>query len=500
MPFTVRVPVGEAMAVRCLTATGSPWSVVHPAVTVPVTGDHPIHFELVPDTGAAAPHLAVKTLTQAGQPAYVLGDEAYRRLGDQLGTPLPHGPPVDVAPGVRLQVHEDGPVLEVETGATQEGGRVAALIAEVLTEVVPPDVMISTEVSALVPAALARVDVRMPAGGARALVGPLATTAELLVEVPGEDSAWEQAAAIPLSRLEEDPVIAVPPGQARLRLTLPWGSWREEVRARLAEPVVIDLPGAVGAPPLRVRLQGSRWPEGYAVLGVDAATAPQGTVRAGLFGAGPEPLRIRPDPETGWVLDAPEGLDARSHRGGWIAALGTGPATAFPLSPVRALAVEGLGVGARVEPLSAVAAGEWDLLVATGRIGAIPPDGLVELVSTAGVDEVLGLAAAYALRARSQWDHLAAVLGELSRRDWLGLDVALLDGALTLQTRDALPAGFVEELTGRAGRGEVPILRWGVALAVRIVPSGPGLDRWRDELARIDASLSAHSVWTVWAE
>jgi hypothetical protein len=58
-----------------------------------------------------------------------------------------------------------------------------------------------------------------------------------------------------------------------------------------------------------------------------------------------------------------------------------------------------------------------------------------------------------------------------------------------------------DRLGERAARGEVPILRWGVALARQLAPSDdPRLADWRAKMQRIDATLSPRSVWTVWTE
>jgi hypothetical protein len=79
--------------------------------------------------------------------------------------------------------------------------------------------------------------------------------------------------------------------------------------------------------------------------------------------------------------------------------------------------------------------------------------------------------------------------------------VDVLTASLATNTDYPMESQFFERLAGRAARGEVPILRWGVALALQTCPgSDARFTEWRTALQRIDATLSPRSVWTVWTE
>ncbi|MPZ72132.1 MAG: hypothetical protein GEU74_02700 [Nitriliruptorales bacterium] len=509
IPITARVPVGEHANIRCLTASGTPWDVIHPTVDVPVTGEHPVHFELSPrDVGQAAGEseppaqhqsvIGVKTLTHQGGLAPALGRTEYEQLGRTLGSSMHDG--AQVAPGVHLNVYESGPEFVVDRGAEAAAGRVAAVAAEVLRDVMSSDVIIATDASSEIPAAEARVEVLLGEHGAAGLAGPLARRAVLEVDVPGDETVWETVHEISLAELEREGGFGVPPGRVRLSVNLPWGSWRKTVDAHVAHSSVVQLPTQVGAPPLRVRLGAAGWPGGYAVVG-GAGDAPPARARPGVLATSSVEMRPAPGSSPGWVLTAADNLAHKGHDGGWMASVGVAPATVFPLSPVRSLAIDALDAFSRVEPLTDVPLPEWDMLVCAGRIEDIDPDGLTELLASASVDEVLGLAAAHALHGRRQWKQLAEVLDELRRREWLGLDVDLLATSLATHTGGGPDSTLVERLAARAARGEVPILRWGVALALQFCPDDDlRFGQWRAALQRIDATLSPRSVWTVWTE
>jgi hypothetical protein len=510
IPATAHVPVGEQARIRCLTVPRTPWNVVHPIFDFPVTGEHPVHFELAQVTDAAAPtsspagrdseQISVRILSAEGEEFAMLRNNEYARIGDALGSRVSPTVPTQIAPGVQLVPHETGPGFAVESGSEEQAGLLAALVAEAVRDVVPQDLIVATAASGTLPTATAQVEVRLPAGGAVTLAGPIAGQASLVAEVSADGSGWEALFDVPLKRLEDEPIIEVPPGRVQFRLDLPWGSYRHSIDAHLSAPAVLTMPDRVGMPPLRIRLGATGWAAGYTVVGI-GGHAPRGDVRAGILGDARGALRVAPHERGAWLLSASHELASHPHRGGWIASIGDDPATVFPLSPVHTLAVEALGQQARVEPLTDVTLPEWDLIVATGRIEDIDPDRLTALCAGVTADEVLGLAAAHALHGRQQWDHLRIVLNELRRREWLGLDVDLITASLAAHTRQPMDPSLGDRLGERAARGEVPILRWGVALARQLAPSDdPRLADWRAKMQRIDATLSPRSVWTVWTE
>jgi hypothetical protein len=67
---------------------------------------------------------------------------------------------------------------------------------------------------------------------------------------------------------------------------------------------------------------------------------------------------------------------------------------------------------------------------------------------------------------------------------------------------ETFPADGVARLRAAAAAGEVPLLRWGVPLALELLDRMDG-DRavgpWRRSLEKIAASLSPISVWTAWS-
>lgn len=81
-------------------------------------------------------------------------------------------------------------------------------------------------------------------------------------------------------------------------------------------------------------------------------------------------------------------------------------------------------------------------------------------------------------------------------------DIDLMGAAHTARARKKVSPVDREILESWATRGAVPVLHWGVSLALRLIEdgvlSGPAFDRWRDELQRIEANLSPVSVWKAW--
>lgn len=103
---------------------------------------------------------------------------------------------------------------------------------------------------------------------------------------------------------------------------------------------------------------------------------------------------------------------------------------------------------------------------------------------------------------RRNWDGIQEATGNLATLADTGPDLELLTVAAGRQTGIQADAAF-DRLTHRAQRGEVPILRWGVALALDLLDMNehawrPG--RWRAALKKVNRSLSPISIWTAWTE
>ena len=120
--------------------------------------------------------------------------------------------------------------------------------------------------------------------------------------------------------------------------------------------------------------------------------------------------------------------------------------TRFPIRAGWPLAVERRAGGVRVEPLSAMTVPEWDLLVGSGRLDLLTREQADALTNQKWFDEILGLAGAYAVYAARDWEYLGVVVQNLRYLPHAGLDVDLLDIALTHRKPGRLGAAAVARL------------------------------------------------------
>jgi hypothetical protein len=151
--------------------------------------------------------------------------------------------------------------------------------------------------------------------------------------------------------------------------------------------------------------------------------------------------------------------------------------------------------------LSNVPAQEWDLLVATGRLDALSVEQAVDLTRQKWVDDILGLAGAYAVYAAHAQTYLREVLQNLHSLGHRSLDIDLLTVSLEQKPDERLSSNAVSKLLGWAEPGAVPWFRWGVPLALDLLAAAPDdrrLIRWRDVLASIEPQLSLTSTWSSW--
>ncbi len=356
----------------------------------------------------------------------------------------------------------------------------------------------------------------LPPGGADALAGWLADLPVVWIGPPAEAPlapSWCGAAGrLTLKDLERFGGRQVEPGPIRVQIDLPWGSWSRTVAAPAAGEVAVELPEVIGEPPLRVVLREQAWPQpgasafgakppGFEILGLGNA-APVARLSAGLDDAaagGAEMLSGLAGPEV-WALRFEAGRAPFA-----VATLGGGLPASFPIVAHRALAVDRSRGGLRVEPLSDLARPAWDLLVAKGRLDALSAEDARELTRGKWQDWLLGLAGAYAIWANPAGQaagYAAEVLANLGQIADLAVvpDLDLLRLALAGDDRDAQAQRF-EALRRWAEAGAVPVFRWGVPLALRLL--APAADRepfagWRKALARIERTLSPISTWTAW--
>jgi len=526
LPLASRLPIGAQGTAQCNLRPEAPWDLANGQQTFTVMGDQVLVFEMALRTAApghkegfaieparvdrgsgarggeielerAAPPEVFRLRTRGQDGALVYNafryDEVARAAGFEVDARTG-----EVADGVSIEHHEHGPDFRVRRDALRRGRQVAEAWARAVEAATPPGVTVSLAVSA---EAEAEPNLRLvlPAGGAPALAGALAGRQTVWIGPPAEPPAKPVWRGVPggLSLAEVAAAAArrVEPGPVRVLVDLPWGNWSRVVRAPASGEVAVELPASVGEPPLRVALAEALGWQGTAVLGVQGE-APAGRERAGLYGSEAAPLANAAVPGAAWALVPGEDVP---HTG-WLAELADGRA-AFPLLHGRALALDLSRGGLRIEPLSAVPTPAWDLLLAMGRLDVLTPEDTVELTARKWDDWILGLAGAYAIYSSPESGrHLDVVLGNLDRLTAERVpDLDLLRIALANRSgRQEEPAPL---LTPWAEAGAVPILRWGVPLALQLL--SPLADRepfarWRKALAGVERSLSPISTWTAW--
>jgi hypothetical protein len=363
-------------------------------------------------------------------------------------------------------------------------------------------------------AASPNLELRLPPGGAAALAGVLADHPVMAAERPGDavppEPLWRIGGDMSPADLAAEPVVAVPPGPTRIRLELPWGSWSHVVTVPETGGAAVSLPAAVGRPPLRVRLHQESNRDRRRILGTDAAPGP---VTGRVSFAGPTPAtvalarRIRSSTAP-WALSAPR-PPTPSDDWGIVALDGPQPAR-FPLWRNRDFAVERIDGALRVEPLSGVETPEWDLLLSAGRLEALTLQDTRTLARRKWQDELLGLASAYAYSAVGEWPALEVVLRNLGylmqRPGEPPVDLTIIAADADARAGGAFRSPIADPIAGlehAAARGSVPLLHWGVRLALALIgdptaPS-PAMIRWSEQLHGIDRTLALGSVWTAWS-
>jgi len=113
-------------------------------------------------------------------------------------------------------------------------------------------------------------------GGASQLAGLLADRPVVTLESPGVTQSMSP------NQIEADPVVRVDPDPVEVRVDLPWGYWTGLTRVPILGEASVALPGSVGRPPLRIRLEKELKRMGDLILGVDGER-PRGSVRGHLF-------------------------------------------------------------------------------------------------------------------------------------------------------------------------------------------------------------------------
>ncbi|MDI6105449.1 caspase family protein [Actinoplanes sp. NEAU-A12] len=474
VPIDSVVPAGTRVAVRCLLRADALWR--GPQFSA-VSADEDVEVVIRltrpmmgsgPGPEAGGTDLMVETVGPDGLPVLALGPEQYAAIERSLG---------ELRERVTLVRHETGPILRAGPGDHDLLSVAAARAAQAITATTPSSVV--AVVHSVTPLAPAGVRLVWPPGGPFALAGALLSHQDMPMVQVGEER-------LSVREVPGPDTFHVPPGPVPVRLTLPWGSWSRTVHAVAGETVEVPLPAEVGAPPLRVRFSAvhplSRW---------------------GAIGGG-----------TVVVLDAPAGLRAgdadrvlRADLPGlpvfrvpslpWHGLIGLSDGEqrlVVPLHPLMPVLLA-WGDQPRAEPLSEVPSPTWDLLVSAGRLDDLAEESMRELTFLKWEDPVLGLAGAYACFAQERHDHLAAVLANLTGIDPDVPDLTILRSASRKATGHA-EDDLLPRLAGLAARGAVPVLRWGVPLAIEAA-NRHGLTDWAQGLSEVDRGLVSSSVWTV---
>jgi hypothetical protein len=312
--------------------------------------------------------------------------------------------------------------------------------------------------------------------------------------------------------VERNPELELEPGPVRIRLDLPWGSWTSLVRIPERGEAMVSLPATVGTPPLRVALSREAGREETLIVGA-AGEAPSLRLRSGIDGGTEAPLQSAEPGSAAWALRPPRRRRVTSGQELAVVDLAEGRRALFPLLAKRALALDLSGGGVRVEALSAVPSPAWDLLLAGGRLDVLGREDVLALAAGKWEDWLLGLAGAYAVFAglsAPEHDHLGTVLENLTHLAEEGKargqqvpDLDLLEAAFQSARAKSLSKHTARRLLQWAEKRAVPVLRWGVPIALRLL-AGLGEHEpyagWRAALAAIEPRLSPISVWTAWME
>jgi len=503
VPVQAQLPKGYRISAYCGLWPQAAWSPLKSRQDATLDGDRNVLFEFKgpPIKSDGEDVLGVKLHDAEGQISSAMSG-LYSDAASMLDLPAKPKSGSEIAPGVTIQLHEDGPEFHV-TGidAAETARDIVADWSRVMREILPSDVIVTTELrgeAASAPPA-GGINFELPTGGSARLAGSLGSHPVVTVGRPGlvgHEPRWHGIEQMSLLDLQQQPLRLFPPGPTEVLLELPWGSWSQVVQVPDTGTAELVLPDSVGVPPLRLRVPPLDYLYGRHIVGLDQA--PRSGARGHIVRSDGETTELASG-EAGdgicWVLDAP---------GEGIAEIDGEHASCFPLWENRSFAIDRSHGILRVEPLTWVAAPEWDLLLSAGRLDDLTLEDTAELSYKKWEDPLLGLASAYAYRAQDAWDELGVVLGNLWRlfdfeRSPVDLDILAaetpgLDPAVSILARG--------RLADRADREEVPLLRWGVGLALDILDRGPleslALNRWREQLKQIERTLSAVSVWTAW--
>ena len=451
-------------------------------------------------------YASVETVGPDGQPAFPLYD--YAPVAGELSIPEPHTGD-QVAPGVTIIRHENGPEFRGASDARITVAETAFAWADAINKATAADIAVVTSAWGRGDADMPpNVRVIMPPGGAGALAGPLASIPAMSMTPAGEPLDTAVAQPHSLQDLEATPEFRIEPGPTHVALTLPWGSWAQTVHVPMVGTAKVAVPASVGTPPLRVPLAAELHRPRQDILGV-GGPIPQAWARSAPDSA-PIAQLTASTATADWAFNVPGEIFLAGEA--VYCTLQASPALTFPAQLGRTLAVD--LQNRRVEPLGATPAPEWDLLIGLGLIDAVDTERAFALIRLPGTDPLLRLAAGYVL-----WS--AGELQALQRSGFeYSLGPATLDQTvLTLAMYDRLPnlsnpsipqnssppylapPTVIEWLNRWAQRKDMPLFRWGLGLILNLIERVTGdlsFDLWRSALLAVEAGLSGASTWTAY--
>lgn len=508
-PLTVVLPAGVRAVAACELAAQTGWQPPDRAsfvtnqdqvITLVAGPGQPIALGPSDGLGSAPPgveintgpvEFGVKLIESDGSPAYEMNSDRYRTVAARTGLIDTGAGLISDEAGIDVQIHEDGPTFSVDGFAFEAGVRLVNLVADEVRAVIPQ----GYHVQIMAPANVAVAGLRLElAGSAEALAGLLSEEDIVAVRRP-----WEAEPVLSLSPadLEAQPLYGLDPGAATVSLDLPWGTWSTTTRIPPVGETVVQLPDGVGVPPLRIGLieaMRQRPASGAAeVWLIDDRAAV--TSRIGLT----DPVE-RPAVRDSGGLPAVWSLEGPGDRGPWTSVVGSAAHWSFPVSFFGPLGVNADSANPRAEPLSLTPSPDWDLLLSAGRLDALTTEQAVALTNLKWSDYLVGLAGAYAVYASGDPEYLDVVVANLEGLGPL-LDVSLLAFAAEGRRDGVISAETLERLERGAAAGAVPVLRWGVPLAVeaaRTTRLGEEYTEWSEAIHAVASSLEPTSVWTMW--
>ena len=545
-PVPSRIPMGLEVEARCTLRPGTSWK--GDAISkVTVDQDRIVPFRM--SSGAPPPRAVEEVFRGAPRTRGVTArdvepeiDEAeifhvrtYGRSGETAYDAIDYGKLAGslreetTVGGVEIIHHEHGPDIVVRSKRSGYAARIAEAYVREIQRITPIEIGVSLSVPAKSTAAEPpNLHLVLPAGGAASLAGLIA--GEEMVRIGSLEETGETEdegrTVSPLS-LETDGAFRVEPGPTWIRVALPWGNWTKLIQVPQAGEATVELPAAIGIPPLRVPLHSEAERRETLILGIEEG-APAGRVLRGLRDTGPGIPLVKADSgKARWALQ-PERELREAPLGCGLVTLEAENGTRiwFPLLETRGVALDRTGGGLRAEPLAEIPLPVWDKLVASGRLESLSPEETGELIADRKSEWLLVMAAAYTVHAspaKFQKPFFQRVLRNLkdlaAARETKGRsapDLDLLRIALAARSHHFRGSGALVEpkrgwflsleaaasLRRWAEAGSVPVFRWGVPLALHLLAWARDEEpfaSWREALAEIAPRLSPLSVWTAWS-